>query len=232
MAQAYCGTVYSFGQGVAKDARLAFVYHEKAAQQGYALSQSNVGIYYTHGLVCEQSFERAAEWLEKAARQDHARAMISLGVLYLNGLGVPRSHKRALELLQQSMALGCTHHVLHFNLGQCYEFGGGAAKDYLEARRFYALASAQGDSQATGNLNQLEDKIRAECPLLGKQVAITGTSREDLNGRTGVATSFDHTGDWYVVELDENAGKKEQGNLKLKPRSLALVGRKGKKQRE
>ena len=68
------------------------------------------------------------------------------------------------------------------------------------------------------------------CPLLGKRVVITGTSRDDRNGRTGVATSFDHAGDRYVVELGENAGKKMKGNLKLKPRNLALAGRKGKQQ--
>ena len=67
--------------------------------------------------------------------------MADLGALYLNGLGVPQNKKRAFELFQQSMALGCTEPTLHFNLGQCYEFGIGAAKDYQGARRFYALAS-------------------------------------------------------------------------------------------
>ena len=206
-AQALCGTVYDCGHGVVEDARLAFVYHEKAAQQGYALSQYNGGVHYHHGLGCEQSYERAAKWFEKAARQGYANAMSSLGACYFNGMGVPKSAKRAFELFQQSMALGCTHHVLHFNLGQCHDLGLGAAKDYQEARRFYALASAQGDSQATTKLNLLDEKIRTECPLLGKRVVITGTSREDLNGRTGVATSFDHSGDRYVVELDDNTGK-------------------------
>ena len=51
-------------------------------------------------------------------------------------------------------------------------------------------------------LSMLEEKIRTECPLLGKQVEVAGTSRADLNGRAGVATSFDHARVWYVVELD------------------------------
>ena len=56
---------------------------------------------------------------------------------------------------------------------------------------------------------------------------ITGTSREDLNGRAGVATSFEHDHDRYVVELEGNAGgEKEKGKLKLKPGNLALVARK------
>ena len=87
-------------------------------------------------------------------------------------------------------------------LGECYEHGEGVTKDYQEARRLLALASAQGLAKATEDLNLLDQKIRTECPLLGKRVSITGTSPEDLNGRTGVATSFDHAGGRYVVELD------------------------------
>ena len=72
----------------------------------------------------------------------------------------------------------------------------------------------------------LDQKIRAECPLLGKRVVITGTSREDLNGRAGVATSFDHARDRYVVELDgDDAGEKEKEMMKVKPGNLVLVGR-------
>ena len=56
----------------------------------------------------------------------------------------------------------------------------------------------------------INEKIRTECPLLGKQVVITGTSREDLNGKTGVAASFDHAqGRYVVVYMDKKGGKSE-----------------------
>ena len=112
-------------------------------------------------------------------------------------------------------------------LGGCYELGGGVTRDYQEARRLYAQASAQGDAIATRRLKQLDQKIRTECPLLGKWVVITGTSREDLNGRAGMATSFDHVRGRHVVELDGNAGEKQKEKLKLKlkpkPGKSALV---------
>ena len=56
-------------------------------------------------------------------------------------------------------------------------------------------------------LKRLNEKIRTECPLLGKKVVITGTSREDLNGKTGMATSFDHARVRYTVVLDQPRGK-------------------------
>ena len=60
------------------------------------------------------------------------------------------------------------------------------------------LRKDQRCAQATELLNRLEETIGSECPLLGKQVRITGTSRGDLNGRVGVARSFDEATGRYV----------------------------------
>ena len=112
-----------------------------------------------------------------------------------------------------------------------YEGGHGVTQNYREARRLITLASSQGLTLATELLKQINQKIQTECPLLGKRVVITGTSREDLNGRAGVATSFDHARGRYVVELDSRKGEKEKEQLKLKPEHLTTkMGRKqGKK---
>ena len=83
------------------------------------------------------------------------------------------------------------------------------------------MASAQGFADAPQCLNKLDQKIRTDCPLLFKRVVMTGTSREDLNRRTGVATSFDHARGRYVVELDRKGGEKEKERLKLKPQNLS-----------
>ena len=210
-----------------EDSPRRVVHNEKAAEQGNIKCQFNTGTAYELGHGCEQSYKRAAEWYKKAAGQGDADAMASLGTLYHNGRGAPQSYKRAFELYQQSRALGNTDTALHFNLGLCHEFGRGVAKDYLEARRLYKLASAQGHAQSTEKLSIIDDKIRTECPLLGKRVVITGTSREDLNGRAGMATSFDHDHDRYLVELDPGRrGEKQKGKLRLKLENLVLVGRK------
>ena len=114
------------------------------------------------------------------------------------------------------------------NHGACYEDGTGLTQNYQEARRLYSLAAAKGLAPATEDLKRLDEKIRTECPLLGKHVVVTGTSREDLNGRTGVATSFDHARGRYVVELDGGEGENEKQLLKLKPGNLSPTT--GKKQ--
>ena len=93
---------------------------------------------------------------------------------------------------------------------------------------------AQGYAKATKDLNRLDEKISSECPLLGKPVVITGTSREDMNGHAGVAMSFDHARGRYVVEFargkGKTSGKKTKGQLKIKPEHLRTkTERKGRK---
>ena len=72
----------------------------------------------------------------------------------------------------------------------------------------------------------MNKNVQRECPLLEQRVAITGTTRDDLNGRVGVATSFDHEGGRYVVELD-GKGQTEPEKLKVKPVNLAKWAKKG-----
>ena len=113
-------------------------------------------------------------------------------------------------------------------LARLHEKGLGVAKDYLEARRLYTLASAQGDyALATEALKGLEKAIRTECPLLGKRVRITGTSRGDLNGRVGMARSFDEAKGRYVVRLHRGTKTGETlteepaiQEMKVKPENL------------
>ena len=130
----------------------------------------------------------------------------------------PREPSRKLSLLTTTTPIQSQHAQCY--LGQCYEHGRGVTQDYQEARRLYALASSQGLADATMHLKGLDQKIRTECPLLGQRVVITGTSREDLTGTAGVATSFDHARGRYVVELDSREGEKEKERLKPKPQSL------------
>ena len=67
--------------------------------------------------------------------------------------------------------------------------------------------------QGNRSAELIDERILAECPLLDKPVIITGTSREDLNGKVGVATDFDHAKGRYVMTLNGKDGKV----VKLKP---------------
>ena len=87
------------------------------------------------------------------------------------------------------------------------EHGHGVTQSLKEARRHYLMAVELGLTEASGNVKRVEEEIREEImrklgPMVRKRVVIVGTSRRDLNGRAGVATSFDSSRGRYVVELD------------------------------
>ena len=53
----------------------------KAAEQGLARAQYNLGVMYANGTGVEQSYEKAREWLQKAAKQGLASAKEQLDKL-------------------------------------------------------------------------------------------------------------------------------------------------------
>ena len=105
----------------------------------------------------------------------------------------------------------------------CYEFGQGIPQNYREARRLWQLSAAQDPTKRTRQeaLARIDKKICNECPLLGKRVVITGTSREDMNGKIGMATSFDHARGRYVVVFMDKQGGRE---VALVPKHLRRSG--------
>jgi TPR repeat protein len=77
------------GQGVQQDNAAAALWFRKAAEQGYALAQSNFGTLYLYGRGVTQDDTEAVMWFRKAADQGDAVAEFLLGKQYANGKGVP-----------------------------------------------------------------------------------------------------------------------------------------------
>ena len=66
--------MYSNGQGVEQDYKKAVEWYRKAAEQGHADAQNNLGFMYYTGQGVEQDYKKAVEWYRKAAEQGHADA--------------------------------------------------------------------------------------------------------------------------------------------------------------
>ena len=63
-------------------------WYTKAAAQGDAQAQYNLGICFEHGRSVKQSYETAVHWYTKAAAQEHASAQYNLGICFEDGDGV------------------------------------------------------------------------------------------------------------------------------------------------
>ena len=68
----------------------AVKWYRKAAEQGDAVAQNNLGVMYKKGRGVTQDYAEAVKWYRKAAQQGYARAQSNLGWMYRNGNGVPQ----------------------------------------------------------------------------------------------------------------------------------------------
>ena len=73
--------MYDNGEGVTKDAVKAVEWYQKAAGQGYAIAQYNLGLMYHIGIGVTQDAVKAVEWYRKAAAQGDADAIQRLKAL-------------------------------------------------------------------------------------------------------------------------------------------------------
>ena len=63
-------------------------WYRKAADQGYAPAQFNLGVMYDNGEGVAQDYTEAAKWYRKAADQGDYRAQFNLGLKCDHGQGV------------------------------------------------------------------------------------------------------------------------------------------------
>jgi TPR repeat protein len=75
------GVKYDKGNGVAKNAKLAFEHYQMAAFKGHAIAQFNLGTCYDNGDYVEQSDAKAREWYNRAAQQGLKSAIQELNNL-------------------------------------------------------------------------------------------------------------------------------------------------------
>ena len=78
-------------------ATLPFAETRKAAEQGDAAAQYNLGVMYDEGKRVTRDDAEAVKWYRKAADQGHAKAQYNLGLMYTNGQGVKRDDVEAVK---------------------------------------------------------------------------------------------------------------------------------------
>ena len=70
-------------------------WYHKAAEQGEANAQYNLGVMYDKGQGVPQDYREAVKWYHKAAEQGDASAQSTLGGMYYFGQGVPQDFVQA-----------------------------------------------------------------------------------------------------------------------------------------
>ena len=152
-----------------KDLGKAAELYQKAADQGNADAQVNLGWLYQMGEGVPKDLRKAAELYQKAADQGNARAQFNLGWLYENGWGVPKDLEKQHSFIKKRptkeqcdwklnnypAAANQEYAPTQSNLGLLYQNGEGVTKDLAKAVELYQKAADQGNAGAQNNLGVL-----------------------------------------------------------------------------
>ena len=145
------GENYYYGKnGVSQNYSEAFKWFKKAAEQGHAISQYNLGFCYEEKLGVEQDYAESFKWYKKSAEQGYDDAQWKLGYCYEHGQGVEKNYVDAAKwykkVAEKTDFLGRA--LAQYNLGYHYYNGIGVAKDYSEAFKWFKMAAENGDKSA------------------------------------------------------------------------------------
>lgn len=125
-------------------------YFKKAIEQGYFLSEFNLGDCYYKGDEVEKDLTLAAKWYEKAAERGHKFAQNSIGNCYYYGNGVEENNEKAVywykKAAESDIADACE------SLARCYEKGYGVKQDYQKSFEWRRKGAELGAIWSIANL--------------------------------------------------------------------------------
>ena len=136
-----------------KDYTEALEWYRKAAEQGFASAQNNLGAMYHEGSGVPQDYIEAVAWYRKAAEQGLAAAECNLGNMYRKGYGVKRDNKEAVRWIRKAADQG--YPVGQYLLGYMYISGLGVSENYSKGEEWMLKAAEQGLAIAQYNLGCL-----------------------------------------------------------------------------
>jgi TPR repeat protein len=169
------------------DDALAAVWYRKAADQGFAAAQYQLGRLYYLGHGVAKNDAEAARWYWKAADQGDHNAENELGTLYVSGDGVPLDFKQAVALFRRAVQ-GAQPQAL-FNLALSYDKGWGMPRNPIAAYLWYGITERWSDAddraKAATNLDRLSREISPAELVAAKSAAANW--KPGSRGHIGVA---------------------------------------------
>lgn len=144
----YINKLYSLGLSCTErgEQELAAAYYKKAAEEGDAKAQNNLGLCYEYGQGVIQSNKEAVRWYRKAAEQGYTNAQNNLGLCYEYGLSVEQDEQEAVIWFRIAAEQG--NATAQYNLGKHYDDGRCVKQDFKEAVKWYMKAAEQGHADA------------------------------------------------------------------------------------
>ena len=163
-AQNYLGSLHASGLGVKENQKLAALWYERAAKQGLAAAQFNLGFLLLHGAEDGKSPVRAhpkvaAQWLAKAAKQNETGAQYLLCRMYHQGHGVAQNYSKAITLCRKAAEKNLAGAQFELGILLIRRLD---TKQFAEAYRWFLLAAKQRFPGARHNVQLLASRLKAD----------------------------------------------------------------------
>lgn len=143
----------------------------KAAAQGHADAQNNLGRMYEHGQGgLPQDFGKAIELYRQAAVGGCVSANYNLGAMYRSGRGVSQDYQKAIQWFRTASRLGDADAWLA--LSQMHFNGEGVKVNYKESYLWAALAATTRKEEATRHRDRVALMLTTE-EIVAAQAAAT-----------------------------------------------------------
>lgn len=136
--------------GTIKESETQVEYYKKAIEQGYFLSEFNLGECYYNGDGVEKDLTLAAKWYEKAAERGHKFAQNSIGDCYYYGNGVEENNEKAVYWYKKAAESGVADACE--SLAKCYSNGYGVKQDYQKSIEWRRKGAELGAIWSIANL--------------------------------------------------------------------------------
>ncbi len=151
-------------------AELDVVAITKAAEQGDADAQFELGFMYSKGKGVPQDDKQAVNWTRKAAEQGYVSAQYNLSLMYEDGKGVPQDDQQAVNWYRKAAEQGDVD--AQYNLSVMYAHGKGVPQDDIYAYAWSSLAAAQGDKDAIKNRDVFANRLTPEQRSKAQELAV------------------------------------------------------------
>jgi TPR repeat protein len=159
IAEYSLGLSYELGNGVPTNMDLALKWYQRAAEGGMLEAQLQAGEIHLGRRGVPADYQSAQKWYRLAAAQHAADAMNALGyIAEEGGFGVSQDLPQAVKYYRQAALAGNGRGQA--NLGRMYLAGSGVPKDYIEAYKWFYLASTNGGGFVTHFMDELAGTAR------------------------------------------------------------------------
>lgn len=133
--------------------REAVLWYKKAAVQGLAQAQYNLGRMYYNGTGTEQSFLNAFYWYDKAAMQGSTDAKCNIAYMYEHGQGIEKNSLKALRWYKEAAMQGSVK--AQYQLACMYNDGIVIKRSLPDAFKWYKLSAEKGNTASQYKLGYM-----------------------------------------------------------------------------